>query len=345
MKLSHIAQKLNGHLDDSQDDVEIVGLAGLVDACEGDLSFLANPRYASAIEHTRASAVLVTKTWEGTASCAVIRVENPDRSFAEAAQWLAPPPVTFEPMVHPTAVIASQATIGENVYIGPHCVVEEGAVIGDRSILVAGCYLGHEARIGEQCRLYARVSIRERCVLGNRVIVHDGAVIGCDGFGYTPDAQGAWQKIPQVGIVTIGDDVEIGANVTIDRARFGKTRIAEGVKIDNLVQIAHNVQVEEHSVMASQVGISGSTRIGKRVQLGGQAGLAGHLTVGDGAIVGAQAGVTKSVDKGAFVSGYPAMDHRKATRIHAHLMRLPEWKARVRELEDALKALRENLPS
>jgi UDP-3-O-[3-hydroxymyristoyl] glucosamine N-acyltransferase len=339
MKLAAMAEKLGARLE-GDGELEITGLAGLTEATTGDLSFLANPRYASAVAATRASAVLLAHTWTGECPCAVLYVENPDRAFADVALLLAPPPVVFTPGVHPTAVIASEARIGENVTIGPHVVIQPGAVIGDRTVLVASCYVGHGAVIGEDCRLYAHVSVRERCVLGARVIIHDGAVIGSDGFGYTPDKHGGWQKVMQLGIVAIGDDVEIGANVAIDRARFGKTRISNGVKIDNLVQIAHNVQIGEHSVMASQVGISGSTRIGRHVQLGGQAGLAGHLHVGDGAVVGAQAGVTKDVPGNCFVSGYPAMEHRKATRMHAHMMRLPDLKERVLELEAQVAALR-----
>jgi UDP-3-O-[3-hydroxymyristoyl] glucosamine N-acyltransferase len=338
VKLADIAEKIGGVLA-GDGTVEITGLASLAEAVAGDLAFLANPRYASAVAGTRASAVLVAPDWDGRCPGAVIRVESPDRAYADVALLLSPPPVRFGTGVHPTAVIGREVTLGASVYVGPCCVIEPGAVIGDRSVLVAGCYIGHAAVIGSDCRLYAHVSVRERCVLGARVTLHDGAVVGSDGFGYTPDKQGVWQKVMQLGIVEIGDDVEIGANATIDRARFGKTRIGNGVKIDNLVQIAHNVQIDEHSVMASQVGISGSTCIGRHVQLGGQAGLAGHLHVGDGAVVGAQAGVTKDVEAGSFVSGYPAMDHRKATRVHAHLMRLPELKERVRELEEAVALL------
>jgi len=206
--------------------------------------------------------------------------------------------------------------------------------------LVAGCYVGHDVVMGSDCKLQPQVSIRERAKIGNRVIIHNGTVVGSDGFGYTPDKAGVWHKVMQLGIVEIGDDVEIGANVAIDRARFGKTKIGNGVKIDNLVQIAHNVVIEDHAVMASQVGISGSTRICGHVQLGGQAGLAGHLKVGEWSVVGAQAGVTKDVPSKHFVSGYPAMDHRKATKMHAHMMRLPALKARVKQLEEEIEKLK-----
>jgi UDP-3-O-[3-hydroxymyristoyl] glucosamine N-acyltransferase len=339
MKLADIAARIGGTLE-GDGSVEIEGLSSLAEAAPGQITFLANPKYASEVSATAAAAVLVNEDWTGECPCARIRVKSADRAFAEVATLLSPPPVTFEPGIHPTAVIADDATVGKNVTVGPHCVIEPGAVIGDNCVLVAGCYVGHDAELGQGCMLRAHVTVRERSRLGERVTIHDGSVIGSDGFGYTPDANGVWQKVMQLGSVDIGDDVEIGANVTIDRARFGKTVIGNGVKIDNLVQVAHNVRVGDHAVMAAQVGISGSTRIGRHAQLGGQAGLAGHLQVGEGAVVGAQAGVTKDVPPKTFVSGYPAMDHRKATKMHAHLMRLPELKKRVRELEAAINALK-----
>ncbi len=339
MKLADIAAQIGGTLE-GNGDVEIQGLASLAEAGPGDITFLANPKYASEVATTAASAVLVNTEWSGECPCGLIRVPGADRAFADVAKLISPPPVTFEPGIHQTAVVADSASIGENTYIGPHCVIEPGVVVGTGCVFVANCYVGHDAVIGQDCTLRAHVTIRERSRLGNRVAIHDGSVIGSDGFGYTPDEKGVWQKVMQLGIVAIGDDVEIGANVTIDRARFGKTVIGNGVKIDNLVQVAHNVRVADHSVMAAQVGISGSTRIGSHVQLGGQAGLAGHLSVGDGSAVGAQAGVTKDVPPKTFVSGYPAMDHRKATKMHAHLMRLPDLKKRIKKLEAMVETLK-----
>lgn len=339
MKLGDIAARIGGTLE-GDGEVEIAGLASLAEAAAGEITFLANPKYASEVSATAAAAVLVNEDWSGECPCALIRVKSADRAFAEVATLLSPPPVTFKPGIHPTAVVADGATVGENVYVGPQCVIEPGAEIGNNTVLVAGCYVGHDVVLGQDCMLRPHVSIRERSCVGDRVIIHDGSVIGSDGFGYTPDKNGVWQKVMQLGIVEIGDDVEIGANVTIDRARFGKTIIGNGVKIDNLVQVAHNVRIDDHAVMAAQVGISGSTRIGKHVQLGGQAGLAGHIRVGDGAVVGAQGGVTKDVPPKTFVSGYPAMDHRKAKKMHAHVMRLPELRKRVKELETAIEELR-----
>jgi len=337
LTVAEVAARLNGALD-GEGGAAITGAAGIRDAQPGDLSFVANPRYAGDVARTRAGAVIVAADWKHPSPAALIRVANPDAAFAQAVAWFAPPPITPPPGVHSTAVIAETAVIGAEVSIGPYCVIEPGAKIGDRAVLFAGVYVGHEAVVGADARLYPHVSIRERCRIGDRTILHNGVVIGSDGFGYTVDAAGRREKIPQVGIVVVGEDVEIGANTTIDRARFGKTLIGRGAKIDNLVQIAHNVVIGEDAVIVAQVGIAGSTQIGAKAVLAGQAGVAGHLTVGDGAMVGGQAGVTKNVPAGAFVSGYPAAPHDKATKIHALLMRLPELKDRVAALEARLAA-------
>ncbi|MCE9613708.1 MAG: UDP-3-O-(3-hydroxymyristoyl)glucosamine N-acyltransferase [Lentisphaerae bacterium] len=323
--------------------IRVSGLAALADARPGDLSFLANPKYAALAAETQASAVMVAKDWTGPCPGALIRVANPDRAFIHAAVFMTPPPPVPPPGVHPTAVVADGVRLGEQVSIGPFCVLEAGVVVGARTAIGAHGYVGHDTTIGADCRFYPLVSIRERTRIGDRVIIHNGAVVGSDGFGYAPDG-GRWIKIPQLGTVEIGDDVELGANVTVDRARFGKTVIGRGVKIDNLVQIAHNVQVGEHSAMASQVGISGSAIIGAHVQLGGQAGIAGHLKIGDGAIVGAQAGISKTVPPGAFVFGTPAMPMDKFSDIRAHTNRLPELKKRVMEMERRLAQLEAGRP-
>ena len=333
MKLAELVTLCSGALDGGDAALEIRGVGSLSEALPGEVSFLSNPRYSHQLAETKASAVLVRSDWEGPHTCALIRVEDPNRAFADIAVALSPPALTYAPGVHPSAVVHADAVLGDDVHIGPHCVVEAGAKVGAGSVLVASCYIGHGASVGAACRLHPHVSVRAYCSLGDRVWIHDGSVIGSDGFGYAPSKDGSWEKIPQLGIVAVGDDVEIGANVTIDRARFGATRIGKGVKIDNLVQIAHNVQIGENTVMAAQVGISGSTRIGSVVQLGGQAGLAGHLEIGDRAVVGAQAGVTKSVPPATFVSGYPAMEHKRAMLLQAHLGKLPDLRKRVQALE------------
>ncbi len=338
LTVQDIAARVGGAVD-AGGELRIRGIAGIRDAQAGELSFVSNPRYASEAAATKASAVLVPLAWDKPCPAALIRVENPDAAFAAVAVAFAPAPIRRAPGVHPTAVIAPDAVLGSGVSIGPYCVIEPGANIGADTVLDAQVYVGHEAEIGPDSRLYPQVSLRERVRIGARCILHNGVVLGSDGFGYTVNADGVRTKIPQFGTVVVGDDVEIGANTTVDRARFGKTLIGNGVKIDNLVQIAHNVVIGDHAVIVAQVGIAGSTTIGSRAVLAGQAGVAGHLVIGAGAIVGAQAGVTKSVPPGAFVSGYPAAPHEKATRIHAHLMRLPEMRAELAELRGRIQRL------
>jgi UDP-3-O-[3-hydroxymyristoyl] glucosamine N-acyltransferase len=248
-----------------------------------------------------------------------------------------------EPGTHPSAIVAPDAFIAADASIGPYVVIESGASIGARTVLGAGCYVGAGARLGEEVLLYPRVTVREECVLGDRVIVHSGTVIGSDGFGFVRDGD-VYRKLPQIGTVEIGDDVEIGANVTIDRATTGATRVGAGSKIDNLVQIAHNVQIGKSCIIVAQVGISGSTVLGDHVVLAGQVGVVGHIEIGDGATVGAQSGVSKSVKAGERMFGTPAMPLRQAKRIEASIRNLPELiqtvralKRRVEELEGAPK--------
>ncbi len=337
LTVAAIAQRLQGKLE-GDGELLISSLSGIREAQPGQLSFIINPRYAPAAANTKASAVIVGEDWQRPCPATLIRVRNPDKAFAEVAQWFAPPPILFPPGIHPSASIAPDAQLGPEIFIGPHCVVEAGAAIGARSILVAGCYIGAHTIIGEDCKFYPQVSVREYARIGNRVIIHNGAVIGSDGFGYTQEGAQR-RKIPQIGIVVIGDDVEIGANVTIDRARFGQTRIGHGVKIDNLVQIAHNVVIGDNSVLVAQVGISGSTAIGERTVLAGQVGVTGHLVIGSDVIVGAQSGVSKDVPSGTFVWGSPAAPYNKATKLIAHISRLPELKAKVAALEERLAKL------
>jgi len=315
----------------------VTGLAGLKEARPGDVTFLGNPRYARLLETTTATAALVAPTWRGTCRCVLIRVPDPDRAFTKLALILAPQAPSCPPGVHPTAVVAPGATLTSDVSIGPYCVIESEVRIGARTVVMAGCYLGYGTQVGEDCRLYPHVTTREFTRIGNRTIIHNGAVIGSDGFGYTNE-NGVWRKIPQVGVVEIGDDVEIGANVTIDRARFGKTVIGHGVKIDNLVQVAHNVRIGDHTAIAAQAGIAGSATIGRHVQIGGQAGITGHISVGDHAVIGAQSGVSKDTPPGAVVFGTPAMPLDKSKEIHAHIMRLPHLKQRITEIEKKLAA-------
>ncbi len=315
------------------------GIAALRDALPGDLSFLSNPRYEAQVATTRATAVLVRKEWQGPHTAALIRVENPDQAFAHLVPLFILPPPAFEPGVHPTAILGEGCVIGRDVHIGPYAVLGRGCRIGDRCVLEAHVVLGDGVTLGEGTHLRPHVSVREGVRMGRNVSIHNGTVVGSDGFGYTitMDAHGApvIEKVPQLGIVEIGDDVEIGANVTIDRARFGATKIGDHVKIDNLVQIAHNVQIGASSGIVSQVGISGSTHIGSGVMLWGQAGLAGHLDVGDGAVVLAQAGVSKNVPAGATVLGSPAQERREAVKSLLLSRAVERLEKRVARLEAA----------
>ncbi|MFH1755261.1 MAG: UDP-3-O-(3-hydroxymyristoyl)glucosamine N-acyltransferase, partial [Candidatus Latescibacterota bacterium] len=240
--------------------------------------------------------------------------------------------------IHESAIIHPEAKLGAHVSIGPHCVVEKGAQIGNQVTMIFAAYVGEDVVIGDDCLLYPQVTVRERCSIGDRVILHPGVVIGADGFGFAKNGS-TNQKVPQIGRVIIEDDVEIGANSTVDRATTGITRICRGCKIDNLVQIAHNVVVGENSIIAAQVGISGSTELGRNVILAGQAGLVGHITIGDNAMVGAQGGVTKSIPPGMKVSGYPAREHSLAKRIYAHSAKLPNIYERLKKLEKKVEEL------
>ena len=337
--VEEVAQKLGGRVE-GNGALEIRAVAGLREAQEGDLSFLSNPRYAGLMKQTAASAVLVNDSWNGETRATLIRVASADAAFAQAALWLGRLPVQFKPGIHPAAIIADGVSLGRDVTVGPYCVIEPGVGIGDRTVLVAQCYIGHGTTIGSDCRFYPQVTIREYARIGNRVILHNGAVIGSDGFGYAKTGP-HWAKIPQVGIVVLGDDVEIGANTTIDRARFGETRIGNGVKLDNLVQVAHNVTIGEDTAIAAQTGISGSAHVGARVQMGGQVGSAGHLKVGDDSIILAQSGISKDVQPRTVVGGTPAIPAAEWHKQHAFVGRLPHLRKRVAELEQRMNTVEE----
>ena len=321
--------------------VVITGVAGIKDASDGDITFLANPKYFSLIEKTGASAIVASPDVK-TNRKPIIHVENPSLAFAKIVASFAPTEATHPTGLHPSAILGKDVSLGKGVAIGAYAVIEDSVSIGDNTIIYAGCFIGEHAKIGSNSLIYPNVSIRERVTIGCRVIIHSGAVIGSDGFGFVT-IDGRHHKIPQTGTVEIGDDVEIGANVTIDRARFDKTIIGSGTKIDNLVQIAHNVVIGENSIVVAQAGISGSTIIGKGVTLAGQAGLVGHITIGDGAVVAAQAGVTKSVPPNTLVSGYPAKPHATAKRINACVQNLPRLYELVAELKKKIEELEQGL--
>ncbi|MBU0758963.1 MAG: UDP-3-O-(3-hydroxymyristoyl)glucosamine N-acyltransferase [Candidatus Omnitrophica bacterium] len=338
--LKEIAAIINGEIIGDKETV-VTGVCGIKEAQEGDLTFIANSRYLSLMNHTKASAIITSKDVQ-QAPKPIIRTDNPSIAFAKMVSLLAPNEAKRPKGIHPTAVLGDKVKLSRNVAIGPHAVIEDNVEIKENTILYAGAYVGHHTKIGRDCIVYPYVIIRERIVIGDRVIIHGGTVIGSDGFGFST-VRGVHHRIPQIGNVIIEDDVEIGANVTIDRARFDKTLIKKGTKIDNLVQIAHNVVVGEHSIIVAQSGISGSTTIGKNVTLAGQSGVIGHITIGDNAVVAAQAGVTKSIPPRACVSGYPAKPHRLAKRINACVQNLPELYKKIKALEEELEKLKSKL--
>ena len=319
----------------------VTGLAGLTEAGPNDLSFLANPRYAVHLPTTKAGAVLVAQEASDCPTVQIV-VGNPDLAFSRLIDAFGPKPWRPATGVHPTAVLGDGVRLGAKVAIGAQVVIGDGAELGDGTVVHANCVIGADAVIGADCWLWPNVVVRERCRLGQRVILQPGAVVGADGFGFVL-VNGKHQKSPQVGIVTIGDDVEVGANTTIDRARFGITSIGHGTKIDNLVQVAHNVDVGAHCLLVAQVGIAGSTRIGNYVTLAGQVGLAGHLTVGDQASVTAQSGVSKSVPPKTVVRGSPAREYKDAMAQEIALRRLPAALEHIKQLEARLKELERRL--
>lgn len=340
MKLNEIAQLLNGVLV-GDPETEITGLAKIQSATNGQLTFLANPKYAKYLETTKASAVLIANDQDAP-KIAHIKVSDPYMAFLETLRVFYPPKEPDFQGIHPASVVADSAKIGQNVQIGPNAYIGNNVVIGDSSVIYPNCVILDNVRIGNNCRLYSRVSVREDCLIGNHVIIHDGTVIGSDGFGFAPEGE-KYKKIPQMGIVVIEDDVEIGANSTIDRATIGETVIGQGCKIDNLVQIAHNVQLDQNTVIAAQTGISGSTKIGKHVTLAGQVGIVGHIEIGDNAVVAAKSGVSKNIPPGEIWFGYPASQIMKQKKIEASLRHLPELSKKINGLLKQIELLESKL--
>ena len=336
MKLRELAERLACRLE-GDGEVEITHVAGIEDARAGDLTFLANPKYESALAGTRASAVLL-KDDAAAAPCSMLRTRDPYLAFARAVAIFAP---EWRPAagVHPMAAVAAGATLGDAVSIGAFVSVGEGASIGDRTVVFPNVTIGPGTRIGADCVIHSNVALRERVELGNRVILQNGVVIGGDGYGFARRGDGTHEKIPQIATVVIEDDVELGANTTVDRPAIGETRIASGTKIDNLVMIGHGVSIGRNVLMAAQVGIAGSTDIEDDVVFGGQVGVGGHLKIGRGAVAVGQSGVTNSLDPGTMVAGYPAIDAREWRKASVVFRRLPELKRRIEELEARLAEL------
>jgi len=315
----------------------VTGVSGIREAKEGDLTFVAGPKYIPFAKETKASVLIISREMDVPGKF-VIRTDNPSLAFTQVLTLISEDEIFHPQGIHETAVIASDAVLGKNVAMGPYVVVESQAKIGDDTILYSGTFVGHKTVIGRDCLIYPNVTIRERAMIGNNVIVHSGTVIGSDGFGFIK-INGVHKKIPQVGIVIIENDVEIGANVTIDRARFDKTIIGQGTKIDNLVQIAHNAVIGKNCIIISQVGISGTVTIEDEVVLAGQAGVGGHLTIGKGVIVAAQAAVMKSIPPSEKVSGSPARPYMEAQRVLAAVQKLPQYVKKIKELEKKVAEL------
>jgi len=334
--LKEIAEFVKGEVV-GDESVVIKGVAGIREAQEGEITFLANPKYALFLNRTAASAVITSRDVE-KAKKPIIRTDNPSLAFTQVISLLVPENPAHPQGIHPAAVVAKGATLGKDVSLGAHVVVEDGAVIGDNTVIYGNCYIGRGVRIGSKSLIYPNVTLREQVVLGERAIIHSGTVIGSDGFGFaTVDEK--HHKIPQVGTVEIGDDVEIGANCAIDRARFDKTVVGSGSKIDNLVHIAHNVTIGKNCLIVAQVGISGSTSIGDSVVLAGQVGIVGHVTIGDRAIVMAQSGVNKSIPADSVFWGYPAKEQSIAKRVNASVQNLPRLYDKVDELKKKIEEL------
>jgi UDP-3-O-[3-hydroxymyristoyl] glucosamine N-acyltransferase len=338
--LNEIAKLIDGKVI-GDGDILINGVSGIREAAEGEITFLANSKYSPLMDKTRAAAIITSADAQETTKPIII-TENPSLAFVKIISMFMPDDTGHPSGIDYTAVIGKNVSLGKDVTIGAYSVIGDNVTIGDNVIIYAGCYIGHHTKIGAQTLIYPHVSIRERISVGKGVIIHSGAVIGSDGFGFAT-IKGAHHKIPQVGTVEIHDDVEIGANVTIDRARFDKTVIGRGTKIDNLVQIGHNVVIGENSLIVAQVGIAGSTIVGNNVTIGGQVGVVGHINIGDNAIVTAQSGVAKAVPADSMVSGYPARPFMTTQRVNASLQNLPKLFNQVRELKKKIEELEAKL--
>jgi UDP-3-O-[3-hydroxymyristoyl] glucosamine N-acyltransferase len=343
MKLSEVAQRLECRLE-GPPDLEIRGVAGIDNAEPGQITFLANRKYFSLLKSTRASAVLIDEGVAierdaGLPPLAALRSTNPYLDFAHAIELFYQPP-RYAPGIHPTAIVAKTAKIGEGSHIGPYCYIDEEAEIGRDAVLHSFVNIYRSAKIGDSFFAHAHVVVREFCRIGNRVTLQNGAVIGGDGFGFAKHPDNTWYKMRQSGPAVLEDDVEVQSNACVDRATVGETRIGRGAKLDDLVLVGHASQVGADTLLCGQVGLAGSTKIGNNCILAGQVGTAGHLSIGDGTILTAQSGVPSDVPPRSMYSGYPAIDNRQWLKMMAALNRLPELQKRVRELEAEIKQIK-----
>ena len=328
MKLGQIAASLGARIDGGSPDLEISGVAGIEEAKRGEITFVANPKYASLARATQAAAIIVDEKFPGSGT-PLLRSKNPYLAFARAVELFYRPP-QYAPGVHPTAVIDPSSKLGENAHVGPYVVVDANVVIGRNARLLAHSVVYSGCRIGDNFFAHAHAVVRENCTLGDGVILQNGAIVGSDGFGFAKDDTGEWYKIVQSGPAVLEDSVEVQANACVDRASVGETRISRGAKIDNLVQVGHGASVGENSLLCAQVGLAGSTEVGKNVILAGQVGVAGHCKIGDGVIATAQTGIPGDVEPGQVVSGTPAMDNKLWLRCVALIRRLPEMAKALR---------------
>jgi UDP-3-O-[3-hydroxymyristoyl] glucosamine N-acyltransferase len=343
MKLSELAQKLSCRLE-GDPNVDIHGVAGIDHAKPGQITFLANRRYFPLLHSTRASAVFVEDGIKmardaGLPPIAALRSSNPYLAFAHAIELFYQPP-RYEPGIHPTAVIAKTAQIGENAHIGPYCFVDEAARIGRNAVLHSFVTIYRHAQVGDDFFAHAHAVVREHCRVGNRVILQNGAIIGGDGLGYAKQKDGTWYKMQQSGPAVLEDDIEVQSNACVDRATVGETRVGHGTKLDDLVLVGHASTVGPNTMLCGQVGLAGSTHIGSNCILAGQVGTAGHLTVGDSAVITAKSGIPNDIPPRSLYSGYPAVDNRQWLKTVAALNRLPDLQKRVRDLESQVQELK-----
>ena len=329
-------------IDPPGEDLEITGVSTIEAAGQGDVTFLANDRYAVKLKDSRAGAVLVAADYEGEAPMPMLRTNKPRLAFAQLLA-LFHPPRGRTPGIHATAIVPESCTLGVDLAIGAYVVVGENVKLGDRVTLHSHTVVYDDVEIGADSVIHSHVALREGITLGKNVIVQNGAMLGPDGFGFEPDEQGHLQRVPQVGTVEIGDDVDIQANACVDRAALGATVLGTGTKVDNLAQIAHGCTVGEHSVICGQVGLAGSTRVGKRVMLGGQSGCSGHIEIGDGAQVAAQSGVIFDLEAGKSYGGTPAIPFQKALRASLFLGELPTFSRSLKKLQKAVAKIETRL--
>lgn len=334
MKLKDFAETVNGVIQGNP-EVEITGVSGIMDAKEGDITFVSSAKYLKQARDSKASCIIV-KEQIPDIKTSQLSVSNPYFAFAKAIECFYPGP-SFRAGISKMAVVSSRALLGKDIVVSPFAYLSDDVSIGDGTVILSGVFIGEKTKIGERCIIYPNVVIREGSVIGNHVIIHSGTVIGSDGFAYVFEG-GEHYKIPQIGGVIIEDDVEIGSNVSIDRATIGNTLIGKGTKIDNLVQVGHNVHIGQNSLIVAQVGVGGSTEIGDHVTIAGQAGLADHTTIESGTMIAGRAGMFGHVSKGTY-SGFPAIPHKNWLRSQSLFAKLPEMNKRLKELEDKVNSL------